>query len=87
MTARRSARAVVVAAALVAFGAAGRAQAQQPTKPPPKKAATGQTVEIRGQAPTPQVVTVRPREVPEYAPASLPVAVIASGAWPSVSSA
>jgi hypothetical protein len=34
-----------------------------------KKPATpaAQTVEIRGQVPTPQVVTVRPREEPEYA--------------------
>ena len=31
--------------------------------PPPKK---GQAIEIRGQVPTPQVVTVRPREVPAY---------------------
>src|SRR5664279_3686907 len=31
--------------------------------PPPKK---GQAIEIRGQVPTPQVVTVRPREVPTY---------------------
>ena len=54
---------------------------------PPKKPATGQTVEIRGQAPTPQVVTVRPREVPQYAPAGLPAAVMASGAWPSVAAA
>jgi hypothetical protein len=37
------------------------ARAQQ--KAPPKK---GQTIEIRGQVPTPQVVTVRPREVPVY---------------------
>jgi hypothetical protein len=31
--------------------------------PPPKK---GQAIEIRGQVPTPQVVTVRPREIPTY---------------------
>jgi hypothetical protein len=39
-----------------------RASAQQ-KGPPPKK---GQAIEIRGQVPTPQVVTVRPREVPTY---------------------
>ena len=42
--------------------AASRAEAQQKA-PPPKK---GQAIEIRGQVPTPQVVTVRPREVPTY---------------------
>lgn len=42
--------------------AASRAEAQQ-KGPPPKK---GQAIEIRGQVPTPQVVTVRPREVPTY---------------------
>ena len=41
---------------------ASRADAQQ-KGPPPKK---GQAIEIRGQVPTPQVVTVRPREVPTY---------------------
>ena len=44
------------------FVAASRAGAQQKA-PPPKK---GQAIEIRGQVPTPQVVTVRPREVPKY---------------------
>lgn len=37
--------------------------AAQQKAPPPKK---GQAIEIRGQVPTPQVVTVRPREVPVY---------------------
>jgi hypothetical protein len=41
---------------------ASRADAQQKA-PPPKK---GRAIEIRGQVPTPQVVTVRPREVPTY---------------------
>jgi hypothetical protein len=41
---------------------ASQADAQQ-KGPPPKK---GQAIEIRGQVPTPQVVTVRPREVPAY---------------------
>ena len=36
--------------------------AQQKGRPPKK----GQAIEIRGQVPTPQVVTVRPREVPAY---------------------
>jgi len=42
--------------------ASSRLNAQQ-KGPPPKK---GQSIEIRGQVPTPQVVTVRPREVPTY---------------------
>ena len=46
-------------ALLVASSSAG---AQQ-KGPPPRK---GQAIEIRGQVPTPQVVTVRPREVPTY---------------------
>jgi hypothetical protein len=46
----------------IMFVAASRAGAQQ-KGPPPKK---GQAIEIRGQVPTPQVVTVRPREVPAY---------------------
>jgi hypothetical protein len=63
------------------FAPALAAQGQQPA---PKKPGTGQPIEIRGQAPTPQVVTVRPREVPTYKPASLPGAVMGSGSWPSV---
>jgi hypothetical protein len=51
---------VLIGGALIV--AASRADAQQKA-PPPKK---GQAIEIRGQVPTPQVVTVRPREVPTY---------------------
>lgn len=47
---------------VVMIGAASTLSAQQ-KGPPPKK---GQAIEIRGQVPTPQVVTVRPREVPTY---------------------
>lgn len=53
-------RGVLIAGAMLV--AASRADAQQ-KGPPPKK---GQAIEIRGQVPTPQVVTVRPREVPAY---------------------
>ena len=56
--------------ALVALAVAGSAlllpadaAAQQTQKKRPR---TGQTIEIRGQVPTPQVVTVRPRETPTY---------------------
>ena len=51
---------VFIGSAILVF--ASRADAQQ-KGPPPKK---GQAIEIRGQVPTPQVVTVRPREVPTY---------------------
>src|SRR5688500_20201691 len=37
------------------------ADAQQPTR-----RAGSRTIEIRGQVPTPQVVTVRPREAPQF---------------------
>lgn len=36
-------------------------EAQQPTR-----RGTSRTIEIRGQVPTPQVVTVRPREAPQF---------------------
>ena len=48
-----------ISGALV-LAAAGSA-AQQPTRRP-----TSRTIEIRGQVPTPQVVTVRPREAPQF---------------------
>lgn len=37
--------------------------AQQPQQPQPPKR---RTIEIRGQAPAPEVVTVRPREIPQF---------------------
>ena len=40
---------------------AALAEAQQPTR-----RGAGRTIEIRGQVPTPQVVTVRPREAPQF---------------------
>lgn len=51
----------------VALIAATDVQAQQPTQQPAKRPARRQAaIEIRGVVPTPQVVTVRPREVPQY---------------------
>lgn len=52
----------LVAATLLA-GAARDSGAQQTTRRPVRRQ---QPIEIRGQVPTPQVVTVRPREVPQY---------------------
>lgn len=41
----------------------GQQPVQQPVQPPaPKRRA----IDIRGQAPAPEVVTVRPREIPQY---------------------
>jgi hypothetical protein len=84
LRARSGAIGVVVLALVLAGAPFARAQAQQ--TPAKKPTVTGQTIEIRGQAPTPQVVTVRPREVPAYTPAGLPSTMMASGsrAWPSM---
>ena len=63
---RKSTRKAVVGAvgALAALAlVAADAGAQQGTRRPARRQ---QPIEIRGQVPTPQVVTVRPREVPQY---------------------
>jgi hypothetical protein len=63
---QRVCRLVVLCGIALVAGAA-RAGAQQQAAPPkPKKSRAGETIVIRGQVPTPQVVTVRPREVPPY---------------------
>ena len=59
----RTTRTMVVAVALLAAGAAGAAEAGAQQRRPARRQ---QPIEIRGQVPTPQVVTVRPREVPQY---------------------
>jgi hypothetical protein len=58
---RSSTMALAAAVALVATAA--DAGAQETTRRPARRQ---QPIEIRGQVPTPQVVTVRPREVPQY---------------------
>ena len=47
---------------------AGSGHAQQPSNQPaaPSKNKAVQPIEIRGQVPTPQVVTVRPRQIPMF---------------------
>ena len=60
---RYAAAAVAALGAGAALLAPASAEAQQPTRPPARRQPT---IEIRGQVPTPQVVTVRPREVPVY---------------------
>ena len=57
--ARAALFALVIAGASVALPGAAQAQRRKPT---PRTA----PIEIRGQVPTPQVVTVRPRETPEF---------------------
>jgi hypothetical protein len=64
------------------------ATAQQPTPPKPAPRAQTprrqETIEIRGQVPTPQVVTVRPREAPAYSRRVLVPAFFDRDFWPSI---
>ena len=64
------------------FVASAQAQATKKKKPPAEGGA--QTVEIRGQVPTPQVVTVRPRAVPDYSRGVLVPAFYDQHFWPSI---
>jgi hypothetical protein len=57
------------------------AEAQRPTRRPARRQ---QTIEIRGQVPTPQVVTVRPREVPSYSRRILSPNFYDRNFWPSI---
>ena len=70
--------ALVVAAVAVA---PTLAEAQQPTRRPARRQPT---IEIRGQVPTPQVVTVRPREVPAYSRRILSPNFYDRNFWPSI---
>jgi hypothetical protein len=80
-------RHIALAIALLFVGAAS-ATAQQPTppKPAPRTQAPRrqETIEIRGQVPTPQVVTVRPREAPAYSRRVLVPAFFDRDFWPSI---
>jgi hypothetical protein len=62
-TTRTTTRTTLVAVALLAVAAADAGAQQGTTRRPARRQ---QPIEIRGQVPTPQVVTVRPREVPAY---------------------
>src|SRR5215211_3817976 len=62
-------------------------RAQQPTPAPSQRTQPprrGETIEIRGQVPTPQVVTVRPREAPAYSRRVLVPAFFDRDFWPSI---
>jgi hypothetical protein len=75
---------IFIAGAL-AFGAtSARAQQQQPPRPPQQTPRRQETIEIRGQVPTPQVVTVRPRETPAYSRRVLVPAFLDHDFWPSI---
>jgi hypothetical protein len=73
---------------LLVFVAARSASAQQPTpsRPAPRtqQPRRQETIEIRGQVPTPQVVTVRPREAPAYSRRVLVPAFFDRDFWPSI---
>ena len=75
----RHAKLGLVVAAALALPVAMQAQ---DTKQPVKR--RQQPIEIRGQVPTPQVVTVRPREVPTYSRQVLYPRFYDHDFWPSI---
>ena len=84
----RSMQYVAISAIVLLCAAAGSAAAQQPTpsRPAPRAQTPRrqETIEIRGQVPTPQVVTVRPREAPAYTRKVLVPAFFDRDFWPSI---
>jgi hypothetical protein len=82
MTCERVRVACVVVALTVA---AGSLRAQQPSKAPPAgRPKAVQAIEIRGQVPTPQVVTVRPRQIPIFSREVLTPAYFDQHFWASL---
>jgi len=79
-------RCVTIALVLAMFASlsSGMANAQQPTRKPRTQAPRSSTIEIRGQVPTPQVVTVRPRETPAYSRRVLVPGFFDHDFWPSI---
>jgi len=73
--------AFVVAAGALMLPAAARAQDSSSKQPVKRRQ---QPIEIRGQVPTPQVVTVRPREVPTYSRQVLYPRFYDHDFWPSI---
>lgn len=78
-------RCITVAAVLATLASLSSrvANAQQPTRKP-RTQAPRSTIEIRGQVPTPQVVTVRPRETPAYSRRVLVPGFFDHDFWPSI---
>jgi len=68
--------AVLLAGLLVIDSSTAQAQRRQPRRQP--------TIEIRGTVPTPQVVTVRPREVPAYSRQVLVPRFYDHDFWPEI---
>jgi hypothetical protein len=64
--------------------AATSAHAQRQPPRPAQQPRRQETIEIRGQVPTPQVVTVRPRETPAYSRRVLVPAFLDHDFWPSI---
>lgn len=72
---------VNLAALVVVPVAAAHAQQRPEQRAQPRRQ---ETIEIRGQVPTPQVVTVRPREAPAYSRRVLVPAFFDHDFWPSI---
>lgn len=81
---RRIARCVAFGGALVAVASssafAQRGEPEQRRQQPRRQ----ETIEIRGQVPTPQVVTVRPREAPAFNRRVLVPTFLDRDFWPSI---
>jgi hypothetical protein len=76
-------RIALVSLALAVASAA--AEAQQPTQPAQQPTRRRQApIEIRGQVPTPQVVTVRPRAMPTYSRQVLVPRFFDHDFWPDI---
>jgi hypothetical protein len=71
-------RATILLGAAAALLVPAVSGAQQPTR------RRQQAIEIRGQVPTPQVVTVRPREVPAYSRQVISPNFYDRNFWPSI---
>lgn len=76
-------RGIIIGAAVAgAMLIPSAARGQQTTQPPVKRRQA--PIEIRGQVPTPQVVTVRPREIPAYSRQVLVPNFYDHDFWPSI---
>lgn len=76
--------AAAVALAVMLASAAANAQATTPTRKPSAAAARSVVVEIRAQAPTPQVITVRPRVIPAFPPEAIDEGFLDRHLWTAV---
>jgi len=75
-----------IALVAVTLAVAGAAHAQQPTQQPAQQPTRRRQapIEIRGQVPTPQVVTVRPRAMPAYSRQVLVPRFFDHDFWPDI---